>query len=221
MNSKIDYAIVSTGSKGNAVVIEQSVLIDCGVSYKAIQPFARQLKIVLLTHVHSDHFNAPTIKRLAHERPMLRFACGRWLAKPLVDCGVSKSNIDILKTGTMYGYGICNVIPVPLNHDVPNCGYKLHFPKGKVFYATDTNDLHGITARAYDLYLIEANYIDEEIQQKIAEKKATGEYAYERRVLQYHLSKSKCDDFIYRNIGPNSEYVYLHCHEDIATGKKG
>ena len=39
-----------------------------------------------------------------------------------------------------------------------------------------------------------------------------GEFVYERRVLGTHLSKAKCDDFIYQNIGPTGEYVYLHGH---------
>ena len=33
-------------------------------------------------------------------------------------------------------------------------------------------------------------------------------------LMRNHLSKAKCDDFIYRNIGPGGEYVYLHCHVD-------
>lgn len=43
-------------------------------------------------------------------------------------------------------------------------------------------------------------------------EKANGEFVYERRVLGTHLSKAKCDDFIYRNIGSTGEYVYLHGH---------
>ena len=47
---------------------------------------------------------------------------------------------------------------------------------------------------------------------RLSEKKANGEVVYERRVLGTHLSKAKCDDFIYQNIGPTGEYVYLHGH---------
>ncbi len=83
-----------------------------------------------------------------------------------------------------------------------------------MFYATDTNNLNGISARHYDLYMVEANYEDDVILQKIAEKKAAGEYAYEVQAMQNHLSKAKCDDFVYRNIGNGGEYVYLHCHVD-------
>lgn len=208
----IQYHIISTGSQGNAVVINDAILVDCGVPFKSIAPFASRLKLVLLTHIHSDHFRPSTLRRLAMERPTLRFACGCWLANALLSAGVPAKCIDILETGTMYGYGICNVIPVPLVHNVPNCGYKIHFPVGKVFYATDTNSLNGIVARHYDLYMVEANYEDEVIKRKIAAKKAVGEYAYEQQAMRNHLSKAKCDDFIYRNIGPGGEYVYLHCH---------
>ena len=198
--SKIPFEIISTGSKGNAVVINEFVLADCGVPFKALQRHYKRLKLVLLTHIHSDHFHRTTLRMLAEARPTLRFACGKWLVKDVVDSGVPKGQIDVLEYGTIYNYGICNVIQFPLVHDVPNCGYKIHFPIGKVIYATDTNNLHGITARDYDLFLIEANYIDEEIQEKIRAKKEAGEYAYELRVLKNHLSKAKCDDFIYRNI---------------------
>lgn len=219
MSSKISFEVISTGSKGNAVLVENAVLIDCGVPYKSIRHIVKGLKLVLLTHIHSDHFNQTTIRRLAAERPLLRFGCCRWLVAELIKCGVEAANIDVFSFNVSYGYGICNVIPFRLNHNAPNCGYKIHFPHGKVFYATDTNDLNGITARNYDLYLVEANYIDEEIQQKIAAKKEAGEYAYETQVLQNHLSKAKCDDFIYKNIGRGGEYVYLHGHVEEETEK--
>lgn len=215
MTCNINYNIISTGSQGNAVIINDVILIDCGVSFKALKPFYRALKIVLLTHIHSDHFSKTTIKALARERPTLRFGCGKWLAGALIQCGVNKANIDVFDFNKMYGYGICNIIPVPLVHNVPNCGYKIHFENGgKMIYATDTNNLNGVTARNYDLFLVEANYEDEIIQEKIRQKKEAGEYAYEMQVIHNHLSKAKCDDFIYKNIGANGSYVYLHCHKD-------
>lgn len=51
------YNIISTGSKGNAVVINGRILIDCGVPFKALEPVKKDLRLVLLTHIHSDHFN--------------------------------------------------------------------------------------------------------------------------------------------------------------------
>jgi phosphoribosyl 1,2-cyclic phosphodiesterase len=232
MNVAINYNIISTGSEGNAVVINDTILIDCGVSFKALSQYYKALKLVLLTHKHSDHFNKTCIKLLARERPTLRFGCGRWLVDMVVQCGVPKQNIDVLEFDTRYMYGICDVIPVPLVHGginnetkrrevVPNCGYKIHFPTGngykKMIYATDTNCLNGISARHYDLYMIEANHEEEVIKQKIRDKKASGEYAYENHAKENHLSKEKADDFIYKNIGANGVYVYLHCHKEETT----
>lgn len=212
--NSLTYEVIDTGSGGNAVVLNRSVLIDCGVPYKALKEYVPALRLVLLTHIHGDHFRKSTIRRLAAERPLLRWGCGHWLVEPLTRCGVSLDKIDILEIGKLYGYGICNVIPVPLVHNVPNQGYKIHFPTGKVIYCTDTGNLNGIKARWYDLYLIEANYEDSELDQRIVDKKERGEYAYEIRVKHDHLSKDQADDFIYRNIGPNGYYIYMHAHEE-------
>lgn len=133
----IDYNIIATGSKGNAVVIDQKILIDCGVSFKALSKVYRALKLVLLTHIHGDHFQPTTLRLLAEKRPTLRFACCAWLCKPLVDAGVPVSQIDVLEPGHMYGYGICNVRPDMVKHNVPNCGWKVWLQSGKLFYCTD------------------------------------------------------------------------------------
>lgn len=209
----IDYNIISTGSKGNAVVINDITLIDCGVSFKALKEVYKDLKIVLLTHIHSDHFNRTTLRLLSEARPTLRFACCEWLVTPLIETGISKRNIDVLEIGKIYDYKAFKVSPVKLYHDVPNCGYRLFFGKEKAFYATDTSTLAGITAKDYDLYLVEANHEEEEINKRISEKKASGEFVYEIRATRNHLSKEQCDAWIYENIG-NGEYVYLHQHQE-------
>lgn len=218
----IDVNVISTGSQGNAVLLNHTILIDCGVSFTALKPYVRDLKLVLLTHIHSDHFRRSTLKKLHQERPTLRFGCGRWLVKPLVDLGIRPGQIDVLDDGFFYRYPGVFLEPVPLVHDVPNCGYKLHFggklPKSPymvhILYATDTVNLNGVSAKDYDLYLLEANYQEDEIETRIRRKKESGEYAYERRVLKTHLSKAACDDFIARNAGPNSQFIYLHEHRE-------
>ena len=49
----MNFEVVATGSKGNAVIINDEILIDCGVAFKKIEPYVKKLKLVLLTHVHS------------------------------------------------------------------------------------------------------------------------------------------------------------------------
>ena len=207
------YNIISTGSKGNAVVLNDIILIDCGVSFRALKEIYKDLKIVLLTHIHSDHFNRTTLRLLSEARPTLRFACCEWLVTPLIETGITKRNIAVLEIGKIYDYKAFKVSPVKLYHDVPNCGYRLFFGKEKAFYATDTSTLAGITAKDYDLYLVEANHEEEEINKRISEKKANGEFVYEIRATRNHLSKEQCDAWVYENIG-SGEYVYLHQHQE-------
>lgn len=209
----MEYDIISTGSKGNAVVINKQILIDCGVSYSALKKYERSLLMVLLTHKHGDHFKKSTIKQLARMRPSLRFVCGKHLVPLLLECGVKGINIDVVESGLWYKYLFVTIEAVDLVHDVPNIGYKLYLKDGKrIFYATDTANLNGIEARYFDLYMVEANYVTDEINERISAKKERMEYAYEHRAKKYHLSKELADDFIYRNIGANGTYVYLHNH---------
>ena len=210
----VRYNIIASGSQGNAVILNDAVLIDCGVPYKQLAPYVPKLKLVLLTHIHSDHFCKRTLRRLAAERPTLRFGCCRWLVSPLVAAGVPERQIDLLKPRVMYGYGLCNVIPFELTHNVPNCGYKVHFGNGKVIYATDTNNLDGIQAIGYDLYLIEANYNDEDIRRRIKEKRMAGQFAYEEQAFRNHLSEAKCTEFLLRNMRGNGIAIPMHVHVD-------
>lgn len=208
------YDILSSGSKGNAVVLDGIILIDCGVSFKKLKNHCKKLQLVLLTHIHSDHMNQKTLLKLHRERPTLRFAGNDSCVKLLVDAGVNKRNIDVLRQDITYSYGRFTVSPVSLTHDVPCFGYRIFKGVDKVFYATDTGNLDGIEAKNYSLYMVECNYEDEDIRNRIAEKESRGEYVYEYSALKNHLSRQQCDDFICSNIGPGGQYVYLHMHED-------
>lgn len=111
-----------------------------------------------------------------------------------------------------YDYGPFEVETFPLVHDVPNCGYKLNIDGWRCLYATDTNEIN-TKAKNYDMYLIEANYDEDTIQERIDKKIIAGEdYIYDYKVLKNHLSKQKADDFIYKNIGKNGTYIYMHEH---------
>ena len=208
----MNYNIISSCSKGNATVIKDIILIDCGVSFKKLNNIYKNIKIVLLTHIHKDHFNKTTIKKLAEERPTLRFACCEWLQIELIKCGVDKRNIDVLEIGKKYDYKLFKIVPIKLYHDVPQCGYRVLFKDYKVIYATDTKTLEGISAKNYDLYLIEANYTKEEMEERIRIKQEQYKYAYEFRAKVNHLSKEETDKFLLENMGENSKYVYMHQH---------
>jgi len=211
----MDYNIISTGSQGNAVIINRNLLIDCGVPFRALKPYYKELQLVLLTHQHMDHFNKTTIRKLAQERPTLRWGCCEWLITLLISCGIAVNRVDVYTPGCCFVYNeFCTIKPEATIHNVDNCAYHIWRGADSLFYATDTNSLDGIEAKDYCLYMIESNYSEAEITERIRQKQERGEYCHEWDVLKNHLSKEKADNWLYRNMGSNSSYVYLHQHTD-------
>lgn len=205
--------VIKTGSKGNAVLLNSNILIDIGVSYKCIEPFKKDIQYVLLTHIHSDHFNKSTIRKLANERPNIKFLCCEWLLKELSEI-ISITQIYLIETKKRYDFNDFEVIVIETKHNVRNCAYKLKIGNKKIFFATDLNNLNNIVAKKYDYYLVEANYDETEIAEKIKQKLKNGEFIYEYDVVNNHLSIEKATNFILENAGVNSEYILLHQHKD-------
>lgn len=214
--------ILASGSSGNATVLDREILVDCGISYKALQEYRDSLKLVLLTHEHSDHFRDGTIYSLAKDRPTIRFATPPYLVVRLVQCGVSKCNIDVLEyeKWTRYTEQLAvKMFDLPhgsyaknLQRNIPvqNVGYKLQIGKNKVIYATDTNSLECIEAKGYDLYLVEANYSERELAERVAEATRNGEFTHEKYSRLNHLSKEECDKWLAKNMGDKAQMVYMH-----------
>lgn len=200
------HNVLSSGSSGNCVIYHDTIAVDMGVSFSMINPYVNDLQIVLFSHIHTDHFNISTIKKLAFERPALRFACGEFLAEKLQ--GIR--NVDILEAGKVYDYGSFKISPIVLYHDVPNFGYRIFKGDHKTIHITDTFTLEGISAKDYDLYAIESNYNEDTIFESIERKKAKGEFAYQEGAINSHLSEQQARDFIFKNRGEHSKVLRLH-----------
>ena len=121
--------------------------------------------------------------------------------------------------GKIYDYKAFKVSPIKLYHNVPNCGYRVFASGEKAIYATDTGHLQGITAKDYDLYMIEANYDEDDLEQRIIEKTAAGQYCYELYVAERHLSHTQASEWLMQNMSAKSEYVFLHGHKDREQNK--
>lgn len=215
------YNILGSGSTGNGTIVFDHILIDCGLPFTKIAPYAKEIQLVLLTHRHSDHFNPSTIRTLHSWRPTIRFACCEWMAPLLDAAGVDLRHIDVLEPDTAYEYGMFLVQPFRIPHNVPNCGWKIFhrmitghgIDSESLFYATDASNLDGIEAKDFDLYMIECNHREDEIQERIAAKEAAGEYAYEVNAAENHLSWEQTMEWLQEN-GPNSKFIPMHQHVD-------
>lgn len=211
----MEYEVLATGSKnGNCLILNNILALDMGVTAKTVTPYVKTLQLVFCGHEHGDHIKASTVRKLAQERPTLRFCGGPWMAEKFLDAGVQARNIDVLEAGKTYDYGAFRIEPVPLHHDVPNYGLKIYMDGKKIFYAVDTGFIDDVEAKGFTLYAIEANHTQADIESRAAEKLAKGEFAYEFRAASTHLSYEQAMDWLYQNMGPTSKYVLLHGHEE-------
>jgi len=203
-----DYKVISSASNGNAIIYENSILVDAGVPYTALHEHLASVKVALLTHRHADHFNPSTIKRIQKNYPNITFICGIWLKDLLDDLEIKK--VIILDFDKTYNLGFCKLSLVKAYHDCPNCGYRILINDKKYFHLTDSGTLDGISAKGYDYYFIEGNYLTETIDREIEEAQAEGKFTYKIGAKNSHLSIEQANEFIANNAKDGSEVHLLH-----------
>ena len=210
----LDYEIISSSSNGNCLIFNKYLAIDMGISFKKISPYLKNLKVILLTHEHTDHFDKTCIKMIAYNKPTLKWLCGDWLVKSLIDLDVSKKNIYVVESGKTYDLGLFRVMPIETYHDVRNMSYKIDFKPITIYYATDTKKLDYLDClKGLDYYSVENNYSREELQERIKEKEEKGEFVYEYRVKETHMSAEEVNSFLIEMMNDNSQFVYCHQHK--------
>lgn len=163
----------------------------------------------------SDHFKKSAVAALAKNRPSLRFACCEWMVGPLLEAGVDKRVIDVLAPMIVIYYaGLGHFEAERIPHNVDNCCWHIWYGNDSLFYATDCSSLSMIKAENYRTYMIESNHRRAEIEARIAAKRAAGDFAYEEQAMHNHLSQEQALDWLAANMGPNSQYIFLHQHKE-------
>ena len=47
------YEILSSSSKANCIIIEQFLMLDCGLAYSRIKDKLKNIKLIFISHSHS------------------------------------------------------------------------------------------------------------------------------------------------------------------------
>ena len=210
------YEIIGSSSKGNCIIVEDVLMLDCGVSYKSIKDKLKNIKLIFISHSHSDHLNKKTINQIAYNYPTIKFLTGsKEVVKELSLLKINYKNIYIPNWGKIFDLGIFKIKLEYLYHDVSNFGLKWEYKGKKGLYVVDTNRIDHIDAKNYDLYLIESNYKEDILQKHIDDvsRETMGDLVYLTRVPETHLSYEKANDFLINNMGENSQFEYLHQSE--------
>ncbi|PTL05569.1 hypothetical protein [Staphylococcus haemolyticus] len=198
------YEIISTGSKGNSVIINDT-MVDCGVAFKRLKEYLYDIKYLLLTHIHSDHIKPTTLKRIKKEFPHIK-VIGNYEIAQLYDVD------HIINAGFPMDIDNYTFEAFECVHDVVTYGYTWSFNNNEIIYATDTNSLENAPIKKYDYLFLESNYDVEKLEQARGKR---SKYGYDPYVSGLrHLSTKDCKTFYYLNRrDKESKLIELHMSE--------
>lgn len=207
----MEYEVIGSSSKGNCIIVEDILMLDCGVSYSKIKNTLSKVKLIFISHSHQDHLLPSTIKKIAYNYPTIKFLTGSiYVVKELINCGIKPQNVYIIGINRKYDLGILRVKLNELYHDTPNFALKWEMNGKKGIYIVDTCKVDHIEAKNYDLYLIENNYQEDLLQKHVDNCEDDKKLYYLHRVPRTHLSSEQANSFLIENMGENSKFEYIH-----------
>lgn len=116
------FALLGSGSKGNALVVEQGgtrLLIDCGFSAREIEKrlarldlIAGDIDAVVITHEHDDHWKGVSRLSRAHDLPV-------WLTPgtQAATVGSKLATVELYSPHEPFAIGDLELFPYPVPHD--------------------------------------------------------------------------------------------------------
>lgn len=218
--SRYEVNIVSSGSWGNAVIIDGVILMDCGITASHLLPFINQLSAIFITHKHSDHLNCSFLFQAAKQRPSL-ISHGLYTnrqthnaiasAKQQLAASIKTPVMDrtpfILNT-TEHSY---EVHPWRAHHDVECTGYSFIRDDGETLvYSTDTTSIAQMPDISYDCVALEGNWDEQTVLRDLQSTDKSTRYRANRNLR--HLSIQSFEKFVLKNAEtkPAADVYQLH-----------
>ena len=57
------YEIISSSSKGNCIIVNKYFALDMGIPYSKIKPYLKDLRVVFISHSHSQTTSRSQLSR--------------------------------------------------------------------------------------------------------------------------------------------------------------
>lgn len=166
--------ILATGSSGNSVFVDQSILIDAGINIKAFQAFdipVEQVKALLITHRHGDHMKLPLVRHLLKQGVpafLPTDVIGELTKEGILDATplLASGQITPIRPDTVFSVGDMTIQAYPQkHHDLINYAFVLTKEDDRLLYCTDLDTVEATEVGVgllhlgqFDTILLEGNY---------------------------------------------------------------
>ena len=219
--------ILGTGSTGNAVLIDDTIMIDCGLGVNKLLPYLQNVRHLFITHRHSDHLNISVLKNIAKKvsKSIIRFGlhvnsdCYDMIERKAPEIAemieserlTSHSLLDLKIDGVEY-----KIETYPLYHDVENQGFVITKNGKTLIHATDTSTMKDAPNRQFDVILVEGNYDESKLIEYLKSDDREVRYRAARNLR--HLSIQAHENFVKSHSHPETVSLMLHESYDFGLG---
>jgi ribonuclease BN (tRNA processing enzyme) len=197
----MNYKILSSGSKGNCVIINDNIMIDCGIAFNKMKNELYGIKYLLITHVHSDHLNKVTLEQIMRKFPTIKIIGNYEVHQAFFTHVIANAGFDVVTEDYIF-------TPFEAVHDVLTYGYVFNVGDKRIIYCTDTAHMNNAPKGKYDYFFIESNHDERKLEEARNEwKGGYNPYLSGKR----HLSTQAAKNFYYSNRrSAQSEFIELH-----------
>lgn len=210
------FCPLASGSKGNALYVEgeeTKILIDAGISFKALKERLGQIDVdigeidaILVTHEHGDHIRG--LEKTASALNIPVFANSE-TAKAILHGMRSRPRFKIFSTGESFEFGDLDIHPFSIQHDTLDpVAFTIQIGQVKLGICADL----GFATTLVRSHLLECDYLYLEANHEPSMVYACNRPAiYKKRVLgrQGHLSNQAAAELLQEIDHPGLKHVYL------------
>lgn len=224
-----DINVIATGSSGNAICIDDNIIIDIGIGYPRLEPYLMKCSAIFVTHRHGDHFKYNVLKRLYKKRPalvtnrtFLNSDTHDYLSTKVPELANPMSKSPIMQVENWSTNVTCrdgrtyHVETYKLAHDVENQGFIITNDQGeKLIHATDTSTMKYAPRDKYDWLLIEGNWDQDKFDEMLESDDINLQWRAIRNIR--HLSVQDFEVFVRNNSHPTSRVHQLHASLELGS----
>lgn len=213
--------VLGSSSHGNCYILErgeQTLLIECGVSWKEIQQGLdfnlSRVGACLISHEHNDH--SKSVREVMQAG--INVYCSPGTAGTL---GISSHRLHTVPPLKQFTVGDFIVLPFPVEHDCAEpYGYLIYCRSTgeKLLFATDTYYIrHRFSGLNY--IMVECNHCGDVLKEHVAE--GTMAVPRKNRLLESHFSLEHCKEFLQANVTTDTrKIILLHLSDDNSDAER-
>jgi len=204
----LDLQILGSSSKGNCYLLNtpgETLILECGISYKEIQKdLSFDLKKVLgciVSHSHSDHSKG--IKDLTKRSIDVYSSAGTFTT-----LGIKSHRAIPVEPLKSFDVGGFRILPFDIQHDaIEPLGYLIeHASFGRLLFVTDTFYLK-YKFRRLNYVMIECNYSEEIVNRRYENNEIN--VSVLKRLFNSHFSLENVKEFFRANDLSKLKGIYL------------